>query len=173
MSSPFRNTFVVATLFLAVLVAGSACQPCPEKSEQTECEQDVTVTEEPVFVHNRVVESMKMTDRTGWKPIKPVTVRRGEGVLFSVEVDTAWIVIPDGNIKKVFGGTEWAKAKSFIAFKVENGSAVVMVPKDYPDSDFDVEIHYSIMARDGTDSSKWDYVHGENPPPRMIIPPQR
>jgi len=169
MSNPLRDTIVVATVLLAVLATAPACRPCPEQPQQAEKQQEVAVQEEPTFVHDIAVNLEEVKEEIRWTPIKPVTVQRGEGVLFSVDVNTAWILIPDGEIKAV-SGTEWAKAKSFIAFKVENGSAAVMVPKDYPASEHEVEIHYSVLVRDV--EGRWEYVHGENPPPKMIIPPK-
>ena len=169
MNNPFRTKFVVVVLVMAVLAAAPACRPRPEPPAATECDNERVAAEQPTFVHNLAVEAIDEKLRKEWKPLKPVTVKRGEGVLFSVDGPTVWILIPDGRIKKVFGGTEWAKAKSFITFKVEKGSAVVMVPRDYPNPEKEIEIHYSVLVRDV--NGQWEYVHGENPPPKMIVPP--
>ena len=172
MSNPFRNTMIAAVVLLAVLVAAPACRPCPETPVQTECDKDAGDVAEPTFVHNIAVKSREAMQGVEWIPIEPITVKRGEGVLFSTDNVTAWFLIPDGNIKKVAGGADWAKAKSFISFKVENGSAIVMVPKDYPNFEDEVVFHYSILVHHAKDlPGQWEYIHGENPPPKMIIPP--
>ena len=168
MSNRFRNNLFVVVLVFAVLAVVPACRPCPDAPATTECEKEQVTVEEPTFVHNLAVEAHDDKVKNAWKLLKPVTAKRGEGVLFSVDGPTAWILIPDGKIKRVFGGTEWAKAKSFIAFKVENGTAVVMVPRDYPNPEQDIEIHYSVLVQNV--SGQWEYVHGENPPPKIIIP---
>ena len=82
--------------------------------------------------------------------------------------------IPDNRFKLVEGGSDWVVSESFTAFKVEGGYAIVRLDEclDRPD-DAKENIHYSIMVRNGKDPSKWDYVHGENPPPEMIIPKKR
>jgi len=174
MSNQFRNTLIAAVILLAVLVAAPACRPCPEPPVKTVCEQDAGEIAEPTFVHNIAVESRETVTGIEWKPVKPIIVKRGEAVNFPVNGATAWFLIPDGLFKKVAGGADWAKAKSFISFKVENGSAIVMVPKDYPPFDKDVVIHFSILVRHDKDQpGQWEYVHGENPPPKMIIPPNQ
>jgi hypothetical protein len=171
MTNPFKVSFTLAAVLLAVLVAAPACRPCPEQTpqtEQTQSEQEPEIVVEPEVVQRVVVEAIADKEAIAWTPVKPVTVKRGEGILFAVEHDTAWVLIPDGMIKKVLGGTDWAKAKSFIAFKVEKDSAVVLVPEDYPYSEQDVEFHYSILVQNA--DGQWEYVHGENPPPKIIIP---
>lgn len=185
MSNRLRNAFFVAVALLVLLGAAPACRPSHEMPTPPAGVEDVVIQEEPDSVQDVTIEAEAVSAETEqqavgadvkksptaalkWKKIGPVTVSRGGGVRFKVGIHAAWIIIPDGRIKKSSGGKDWAKGKSFIAFKVENGEAVVMVPKDYPGSTTPVEIHYSVLARNA--GGEWEYVHGENPPPRIIIP---
>jgi len=168
MSNPFRITIVVATVLLAVLVAGPACRPRPEEPEQTKEAPEVVVQEEPSFVHEIQVD----VDKEGfqWAKIGPVRVRRGEGVRFTVMQHTAWILIPEVGFRLVSGGSDWAVGKSITAFKVEKGSALIMLDNSFEDIEPNQEIHYSVLVRHA--DGPWEYVHGDNPPPRMVVPPR-
>ena len=76
-------------------------------------------------------------------------------------------MIPDNRFKLVEGGSDWVVSKSFTAFKVEGGYAIVRLDECLDESDKPKDkIHYSIMVSEGKEESgRWDYVHGENPPP--------
>lgn len=148
---------------LAMTVCGSD-RPAEDKSSE---EQDVTTNPTVYEV------AITVTDKDGiskWKNIPPVELRRGESVRFVSVSGPAWILIPDGQIEGTAGGSEWAKAKDLLAFRVDQDGATVTVPKDYQMSEETTEISYSVMARTEIDGRvEWGYVHGENPPPRMII----
>jgi len=178
-----RLTFVVVAL---VVLAGFlfAWWQSRELPTPTEAVEDVVIQEAPSPVEDVMIEEQsgtanseqqttsadvmeRPTEAVTWTKIPPARVTRGGGVRFIAEDHAAWIIIPDGRLKRSSGGKDWAKGKSFVAFKVETGDAVVMVPKDYPRSTTDVEIHYSVLARHA--GGDWEYVHGENPPPRIII----
>lgn len=169
MTNPFRTMIVVATLLLAVLVAGPACRPCPEQPAQTEEKPEEVVQEEPSLVHEVQVDLDK--DETQWAKIEPVRVRRGEGVRFNVNQHTVWILIPEVGFQLVSGGSDWAVGKSMTAFKVERGSALIMLDNSFEDGEPNQDIHYSVLVRHA--DGPWEYIHGENPPPRMIVPPRR
>lgn len=183
MSGYLGRTSIVAAALLVMAVA-PACQRSHEIPAPTEAVEDVVIQEAPAPVQDVNIEAeaesaetkqqavsadVKKSPTTAmkWKKIPPVKVPRGGGVRFIVEDHAVWIVIPDGKFKRSGGGRDWAKGKSFIAFKVEKGEAVVMVPNDYPSSPADIDIHYSVLARNS--GGEWEYVHGENPPPRIII----
>jgi hypothetical protein len=169
MSNPFRIAIVVATLLLAVVVAGPACRPCPEQPAQTEEKPEVVVQEDPSFVHEIQVDLDK--DGIQWALIQPVKVGRGEAIRFTVQGHTAWVLIPESGFRLVSGGSDWVVGESITAFKVEKGSALIMLDNSFEETDPVHVIHYSVLARhvDGP----WEYVHGENPPPKMIIPPKK
>lgn len=159
MTNPFRYTIAVAAALLAVLVAAPACQ-CDSVEPIKSTEHDVAV------------ESAGTDGKYIWKTIPEVDVSSGDTIRFSSNEHTIWVLIPDNRFKLVEGGSDWVVSKSFTAFKVENGHAIVRLDKCLDESDRPKEmIHYSIMVRDGKEpSGRWDYVHGDNPPPRMIIP---
>jgi hypothetical protein len=169
MKSLFRMTMVAATVLLAVLVAGPACRPFPEQPAQTEEAPESVVQKEPTFVHEVAVDLEK--DEVTWARIKPVAVRRGEGIRVNVGNHTAWVLIPESGFKLVSGGSDWATGDSFTAFKVERGSALIMLDDSFEEGEPSVEIHYSVMVRHA--GGDWEYIHGENPPPKMIIPPKQ
>jgi len=162
MSNQFRYTIAVAAVLLAVLVAAPACQ----------CESEVPIK---TTKHLVAVEFADPDGKYPWKTIPEIDVSSGDTIRFTSNEYTIWVLIPDNRFKLVEGGSDWVVSKSFTAFKVEGGSAIVRLDECLDPSDTPKEkIHYSIMVRDGKDSSsQWDYVHGENPPPRMIVPPRR
>jgi hypothetical protein len=162
MCNPFRKTMIAAVVLLAALVAAPACQ-C-DSVEPTKATK-----------HGVAVELADPDSKYKWKTIPDIDVSSGDTIRFSSNEHTIWVLIPDNRFKLVEGGSDWVVSKSFTAFTVEGGSAIVRLDECLDDSEDDKEkIHYSIMVRDGKDpSGQWDYVHGENPPPRMIIPRKR
>ena len=161
MSNPFRITIVVATVLLAVLVAAPACQ--------CDSVEPIKSTE-----HNVAVELAGPDDTYNWKTIPEVDVSSGDTIRFSSNEHTIWVLIPDNRFKLIEGGSDWVVSKSFTAFKVEGSYAIVRLDECLAESETKENIHYSIMVRGGKDpSGRWDYIHGKNPPPKMIIPPKK
>lgn len=164
-----KSTFlmmVCISVSLAMTVCGS------DRSAQ-----DTSGEEKDVTTNSAVYEvAITVTDEDGifkWKKIPPVELNRGDSVHFVSVSGPAWIVIPDGWIEGTSGGGEWAKSEGLLAFRVDQKGATVTVPEDYQDSEDPVEITYSVMARAEIDGQiGWGYVHGRNPPPRMIIKPR-
>ena len=99
--------------------------------------------------------------------VKVRHVQRGAEVVFSSESNTVWVVIPSQYFARVSGGSDWAIGKEMIAFKIDHGIARVKLSEDFPASDEDQYVHYSILIFDG---HTFYYQEGESPP-RMIIPP--
>lgn len=99
--------------------------------------------------------------------VKTVTVKRGEVIKFIAANLEVFVVIPDPNFEPGNGCEDWTAAASYVAFRIDKGSARVIVPDTYPDPDREKTIWYSVMVFDGADS---EYLHGENPPPKIIIP---
>jgi len=161
MTNPFRYTIAVAAVLLAMLVAAPACQ----------CESEVPIK---TTKHQVAVELADADGKYKWKMIPEVDVSSGDTIRFTSNEHTLWVLIPDNRFKLVEGGSDWVVSKSFTAFKVEGGYAIVRLDECLGESDTKEKIHYSIMVRDGKDSpGQWDYVHGENPPPRMVLPPRK
>lgn len=98
--------------------------------------------------------------------VKVVEVKQGQRIKFIAANLTVFIVIPDNRLQKGNGCEDWTSTASYVAFKIDKGNATVLVPEGYPASEKGTSIWYSVMIRDGTE---WEYLHGENPPPRMII----
>ncbi|MCW8984380.1 MAG: hypothetical protein OQK55_03490 [Thermoanaerobaculales bacterium] len=161
MSNPFRYAIAVATVLLAVLVAAPACQ-CDSVEPIKRIEHDVAV------------EQAEPDSKYPWKTIPDIDVSSGDTIRFTTNEHTIWVLIPDNRFKLVEGGSDWVVSKSFTAFKVA-GYAIIKLDKCLDESDSPKEkIHYSIMVLDGKEESgRWEYVHGDNPPPRMIVPPRR
>jgi hypothetical protein len=159
MSNPFRYTIAVAVVLLAVLAAAPACQ----------CESEVPIKTTEFDV---AAELAAPDDRYRWKTIPEIDISSGDTIRFTSNEHTIWVLIPDNRFKLVEGGSDWVVSKSFTAFKVENGYAIVRLDKCLDESDRPKEkINYSIMVREGKDhSGPWSYIHGDNPPPRMIVP---
>jgi hypothetical protein len=159
MTNPFRYTIAVAAVLLAMLVAAPACQCDSEESERPKTNHVVAVG----------------LDEKGtpykWKPIKTITVRGSETILIEVGDNNVWFLIPDDRFTLLKGGSEWVASKSFTAFKIEKGYAVIRLDECGADAEPEEGIHYSVLVQDV--DGKWDYVHGNNPPPGMIVPPRK
>lgn len=159
MRYPFRYTIAVAAVLLAVLVAAPACQ----------CESEVPIKKTE---HDVGIEPAGPDGKYYWKTIPEIDVSSGDTIRFTANEHTIWVLIPDNRFKLVEGGSDWVVSKSFTAFKVESGYAIVRLDKCLDEADAPKDkINYSIMVLEGKDlSGRWDYVHGDNPPPRMIVP---
>jgi len=162
--------FVLVGVVLGTMMAcGAGGAPPPEPAKPAAANKAVN----PKISHDVSLEAEATDDVRSdvemrpWRPVKVVTVKRGEGVKFIVRNLTAWILIPDGRLEQGSGGTDWRFSDSYIAFKIDKGNATVIVPEDYPASDVPTYIVYSILATDG---KRWDYIHDESPP-IFIIPP--
>ena len=159
MSNPFRYTIIVAAVLLALLVAAPACQCGSEEKERPKTNYIVSV------------EFDEKGEDYKWKPIETVTVRGGETILIDVGEHTAWFLIPDDRFTLLEGGSDWVASKSFTAFKVENDFAVIRLNECAAGVEPEEELHYSVLVRHT--NGKWEYVHGKNPPPEMIVPPRQ
>ena len=159
MINRFRYTIAVAGVLLAALVAAPACQ-CDSIEPIKSVEHDVAV------------EMADDNAKYRWKTIPEVDVSSGDTIRFVPNGHTLWVLIPDNRFKLVEGGSDWVVSKSFTAFKVESPYAIIRLDDCLEESDKPKEkVHYSIMVLDGKDSSgRWDYIHGDNPPPGMIVP---
>ncbi len=140
---------ILIALILAGLGALVACGASKSQPPKT--------TKPPV---EHIVELKKA------KNVRVVTVKRGEAVKFVAANLTVFIMIPDPRLQEGNGCEDWTATDSYVAFKIHRGSARVIVPDNYPASDPGTNIWYSVMDFDGVD---WEYLHGENPPPKIII----
>ena len=126
-----------------------------------------------VRVANFVLTDEPRKEKSRWTT-PPITVKRGEAINFPLppQCDVVWVLIPDvipnGNLRRFSGGTEWARKPSYIAFRVDVDSktAAVLVPSNYPASADDIQIGYSILC---LGDGEYSYIEGDSPP-RIIIP---
>jgi len=168
-----RRTLILVVLVCASVTFGMAC--CPEKSPPLEPveEEMLQQVEDPADTQEVPLEALMLEEARAFdekrdhSKVGVVKVKRGQALRFVARGTTAWILIPDGDLRPGMGGYDWSMTDSYIAFKIESGrKASVRVPDDYPDTKGDKEIFYSILAFDGT---IWEYIHGSSPP-RIIIP---
>ena len=150
-ANPRRGILIVLILAgLGALVACGASKQQPTKTTEQGAE--------------RVEHDVDL--KKGEK-VRVVTVNRGQTIKFVAANLTVFIVIPDPELQEGNGCEDWTSTESYVAFKIHRGSARVIVPDNYPSSGHDTDIWYSVMVSDGVD---WEYLHGENPPPRIRIP---
>jgi hypothetical protein len=167
------KTAILLTLLCAgigfTMACGAGGAPPTEPAEPAAAEKVVEpdISHEVAFEAKPDEERQEDVEVRPWRPVKTITVQRGEGIKFIVRNLTAWILIPDGKLEPGSGGTDWTVTDSYIAVKIDRGNATVVVPDDYPHSKEPTEIWYSVLVEDGV---QWDYAHGDSPP-RMIIPP--
>ena len=146
-ANPRRRILIVLILAgLGALVACGASKQQPITTTEQRVEHDV--------------------DLKKGEKVRVVTVNRGQTIKFVAANLTVFIVIPEPELQEGNGCEDWTSTESYVAFKIHRGSARVIVPDDYPSSDQDTNIWYSVMVSDGVD---WEYLHGNNPPPKIII----
>ena len=154
------------SLSLAMTVCGSDGSATDEPNKEPKVTENQTT-------HEVLITVTQQDGKIKWENVPPVRVHTGDSIDFKMETGSAWILIPDGQIEGTAGGREWARAKGLLAFELGEDGATVTVPEDYQMDGDEAVVTYSIMARADIDgASGWGYVHGENPPPRMIIRPR-
>jgi len=99
--------------------------------------------------------------------VAPITIHRGQVVQINSRSNTVWIVIPSHYFAEAGGGSDWAIGEEMIAFKIDRGFARVKLSEDFPASNEEQSVFFSILYFNG---QTYFYQQGESPP-RMIIPP--
>lgn len=99
--------------------------------------------------------------------IAAIRIQRGQVAQINCRSNTVWVVIPSQYFAEAGGGSDWAVGQEMIAFKIDRGFARVKLSEDFPASNEDQSVYFSILYFDG---QTFFYQHGESPP-RMIIPP--
>lgn len=160
MDNPIRNKRIAAaTILLVMLIIAPACQG--------DTQEKIPVTRDGSIV----VELAAPDAEYKWKQIREIIVHRGESIQIDVGANTVLFLIPSNRFQPGAGVTDWVVSTTFTAFKVEGGGAVITLDECFPASESEQVIQYSVLARSAEDrSGEWDYVHGANPPPKMIIP---
>ncbi len=152
---------VVSAMVLSVALLGAtlACRA----EDPANVESTNTTTEEPLLDGEIDLEEGIASP----PKIKAKYVKRGAEVQINARSNTVWVVIPSRYFSKVDGGSDWAIGEEMIAFKIDHGIARVKLSKDFPASNEDQSVYYSILFFDG---KNYAYQEGQSPP-RMIIPP--
>jgi hypothetical protein len=144
---------VVAALIGAIIVIIGLCQ----QGEATVKPQEVEIT---------------FNEEKGHWQLPPITVPRTGRVRFDAKDKMVWMLFP-GDFNYVEGKGTFCKSSNLLAIAIgRDGYAVIEVPDYFPNPDIEQTITYSvmIMKNNGKDAMDWQYAHGNNPPPRMIIP---
>jgi hypothetical protein len=163
MNKSWKSNSLSVIIFVAALAVGPACQP----GHTDEKPPAPAIEEEPVSRTGATYEVSITMDEDGvegWSNLRPIELRPGETVNFVATDSTIWILIPEGLLEHAGGTGAWCQTDAFVAFAVDQKGTAVRVPENFPSEDR--QFHYSVLARRG---EHWGYVHGNNPPPGMII----
>lgn len=149
--------WIVMAVFLgAIIVILGLCQ----KGAATVKPQEVEIT---------------FNEEKGHWQLPPITVPRGGRVRFDAKNKKVWMLFP-GDFNYVEGKGTFCKSSDLLAITIDrDGYAVIEVPEYFPNPDIEQTITYSVMLmkNHGKEQSDWQYAHGKNPPPKMIIPPHQ
>ena len=146
-----------------------ACQPQDEarpKDPVEETSQDLT--EEGELHEVEFFDEVSDTGDFVTRRVKKINAKQGDRVRFTAANRTLWVLIPRAMVNQDVDGTDWAQGDSFIAFKIDHGSATIKIQVDYPAPEEGDEFAYSILV---LKNGVWSYDYGESPP-RMIIRPR-
>ena len=156
MKKSLRTTIVVSAVLLMVLVAAPARQANTEEQSDPKPPEIKVQRADPKMPYK-------------WIPIPDTEVRPGQTVPIIVGKNRALFLIPSTGFKPLENVTDWVVTKSFTVFKVSGRTAQIKLDECFPPGE--MVINYSVLAQEGNDPpGSWDYVHGENPPPRIRIP---
>ena len=151
-----KRTVIMLAVVSVALAATLACQPCGDKAPIVRMEAPTAQPANDLELRG---------DRNTL--IKEIRVERGGTAQFRVTNGTAYVLIPDAHLAVVDENMEVRAVGSFLAFTVDGDGATVKVPADYPKSDHDTVIRYSVLCFD--ENGKAYYAEDESPP-RIIIP---
>ena len=144
---------VVAALLGAIIVIMGLCQ----KGGATVKPQEVKIS---------------YNEEKGQWQLPPIDVPRTGQVLFTAEDTMMWMLFPV-DLNYVEGKGTFSKTENLLAIAIDReGYAVIEVPDYFPNPEIEQTITYSVMfmKNNGKDEMDWQYAHGKNPPPKIIIP---
>lgn len=116
---------------------------------------------------------ISFNEAKGQWQLPQIEVPRTGQVRFTAEDKTMWMLFP-GDLNYVEGKGTFSKSANLLAIAIDrDGYAVIEVPDYFPNPEIEQTITYSVMIMkdNGKEAKDWQYAHGENPPPRMIVPP--
>ena len=166
MRKTVRNVAVVTALAVAVLVIMGSCQ-LGDADDTKPAKREVSNEPEIISIDIEYNEESKQ-----WE-IPTETVERGQRFRFNAGQRTVWVLFP-GEFDYISGEGIFCQTREMLAVTIKDGgSALIEVPRSFPNSDVKQTVRYSVMFRDsGADGwGAWEYAHGPNTPPGMIIPP--
>jgi hypothetical protein len=159
--------FAAAAALFAVIMIVSACGP-EQAPIEDRGETPVTAMPDPPAAptFDLVIEADAQGPE-GWGVVPVIRLRPGESVRLRFAGARVWMLIPDTSLE-VFGtGVRKAEGDGFTALTF--GEDGVILQLSAVDAAGIREFHYSVLALEGVDKGRWSYIHGNNPPPRMII----
>ena len=157
MHRSMKRTVILLAIAGLTLATTWSCQPCGDK----------VVLDVPTNVPEaQPANNLELRgDRNTL--INAIRVERGGTAEFRVTNGTAYVLIPDAHLTVVNGKMEVPAVGSILAFIVDGDGATVKVPADYPKSDRDTVIRYSVLCFDEKGAA---YYAEDESPPRIIIP---
>lgn len=156
-----------AAALFAVIMIVPACGPEPAPVEGRG-ETPVTAVPDPPTAptYEFVIEADEKGPE-GWGVIPAIRLLPGESVRLRFAGARVWMLIPDTSLEVVGTGVRKAEGDGFTALTF--GEDGVILRLSATDAAGIREFHYSVLALEGVDKGRWSYIHGNNPPPRMII----
>lgn len=158
MHRSMKRTVILLAVVGVTLAATLACQPSAEKAAPAAA----TVAPEPQPANDLELRG------AGNTLINAIRVERGATTEFRVMNGKIFVLIPDSHLMIVDGETEVPATGGFLAFVVGLEGVTVKVPADYPKSEDDTVIRYSVLCVD--EKGEVYYAEGGSPPD-FIIPP--
>ena len=158
MHRSMKRTMILLAVAGIALSATLSCQPCDDRAAM------VVSTAVPTA---QPADNLELRGDRNTR-IRPIEAVRGGTAEFKVTNGTAYVLIPDAHLTVVADKKELPAVGSILAFIVGAEGATIKVPANYPTSDHDTVIRYSVLCFD----KNGDVYYAEDAsPPRFIIPP--
>ncbi len=155
-----------AVLFAAIMIS-PACGPAPAPVEGRGETPVTAVPDPPTAPTFELVIEADDRGPEGWGVVPPIRLRPGESARLRFAGARVWMLIPDTSLE-IFGtDVRKAEGEGFTALTFGEDGIILRLPA--ADTAGIREFHYSVLALGGVDKGRWSYIHGNNPPPRMII----
>lgn len=156
-----------AAVLFAVIMVSPACGPEPDAGEGREETPVTAVPDPPTAPTYELVIEADAEGPEGWGVVPEIRLLPGESVRLRFAGARVWMLIPDTSLE-VFGTeVRRAEGEGFTALTFGEDGVIFRLPA--ADAAGIREFHYSVLALEGVGKERWSYIHGNNPPPRMII----
>jgi hypothetical protein len=158
MRKGLKGVMLVALVCAVIIISGS-------------CQLGVATDEKPGNPPKIHEAQIKKDERGKWG-FPTLRIKRGERFSLNAGNMKFWLLFPaDFNFVK--GKATICKTDAFLAVAIDKGGfAVIEVPEYFPNPEEDQTVRFSFMfmERDGANWGDWQYAHGPESPPGMIIP---